>query len=128
MIALSDSGMQQMKTELLDMVQRADNPFDIIARLAKQLEDASAEPGYADYVQGQIRAIYGLALQEKKPLADELNDVRNRLARIEKARENPEFTEEERIRMGFAIDRHKKNIERLQFLLRQAEAQGIGKR
>ena len=113
--------MQQIKTELLNMVQRADDPFDIIARIAKRLEDASEEPGYADYVEGQIRAIYGLALQKKKPLADELDDVKKRLVRIEKARENPEFTEEERIRMGFAIDRHKKDIERLENLIRQAE-------
>ena len=112
----------QMKMELLDMIHRAENPFDIIYRMAVRLEKDSGEPGYSEYVRDQLRAVYGFALQDKKLMTDELHDVEKRLARIEKARENPEFTEEERIRIGFAIERHKKNIERLQMLIQRAEA------
>ncbi len=112
----------QMKMELLDMIHRAENPFDILYRMAVRLEADSGEPGYADYVKDQLRAVYGFALQDKKLMTDELRDVEKRLTRIEKARENPEFTEEERTRIGFAIDRHKKNIERLKLLIQRAEA------
>ena len=62
------------------------------------------------------------ALQEEKLLTDELDDVTARLHRIEKAYESDEFTEEEHIRIGFAIDRHKKNIERLKVLIQRAKA------
>ena len=117
-----DNGMQQMKLELLDMVQGAQDPFDIVYRMAKRLEAASGEPGYGDYVLGQMRAVYGFALQEKKLLTDELREVEKRLARMEKSKENPEFTEEERTRIGFAIDHHRKDIDRLKGLIQQAEA------
>jgi hypothetical protein len=48
--------------------------------------------------------------------------VEERLERIKKSYENPEFTEEEHIRIGFAIERHKKNIERLKIMIQRAQA------
>ena len=55
-------------------------------------------------------------------MENELRDVEARLERIKKSYENPEFTEEEHIRIGFAIERHKKNIERLKIMIQQAKA------
>ncbi len=115
---------QQMKMELLNMIHSAENPFDIICRIAKRLEEDSGEPGYAKYVEEQLRAIYGFALQHKKLIKDELHDVEERLKTIEERKQTGDFTEEELTRIGFAIDRHKKNIERLRIMLRQAEADG----
>lgn len=113
---------QQMKMAILDMIHRAESPYDIIYMMAKRLEAASGEPGYADYVKDQLRAVYGCALQEEKLLTDELNDVTARLRRIEAAYESDDFTEEEHTRIGFAITRHKKNIERLKELIQKAKA------
>ncbi|WP_337665087.1 hypothetical protein, partial [Mitsuokella jalaludinii] len=94
---------QQIKMDVLDMVNRAEDPFAIIYHLVKWLGEFSGEPSYAKYVEDQIRAVYGLALQHVKPMQDELDEVEARLKRIEDAYEKPEFTEEERIRIGFAI-------------------------
>lgn len=113
---------QQIKMDVLDMVNRAEDPFAIIYHLVKWLGEFSGEPGYAKYVEDQIRAVYGLALQHVKPMQDELEEVEARLKRIEAAYEKPEFTEEERIRIGFAIQHHKENIERLKVLIKQAKA------
>ena len=113
---------QQMKMDVLDMVNRAEDPFAIIYPLVKWLGEFSGEPSYAKYVEDQIRAVYGLALQHVKPMQDELDEVEVRLKRIEDAYEKPEFTEEERIRIGFAIQHHKENIERLKVLIKQAKA------
>ena len=113
---------QQIKMDVLDMVNRAEDPFAIIYRLVKWLGEFSGEPSYAKYVEDQIRAVYGLALQHVKPMQDELEEVEARLKRIEAAYEKPEFTEEERIRIGFAIQHHKENIERLKVLIKQAKA------
>ncbi|WP_298593199.1 hypothetical protein [uncultured Mitsuokella sp.] len=115
---------QQIKMEMLDMIHRAESPYDIIYHVAKWLEAASGEPGYATYVEDQIRGVYGFALAHKRPLEDELKTVEARLSRIEASYENPVFTEEEHTRIGFAIDRHKKNIERLKRLIERAEADG----
>ncbi|BAL84227.1 hypothetical protein SELR_25190 [Selenomonas ruminantium subsp. lactilytica TAM6421] len=113
---------QQAKMEIVNMIHSGESPFDIIYHIAKRLETASGEPGYAKYVEEQIRAVYGFALQHVKPMQDELRDVEERLERIKKSYENPEFTEEEHIRIGFAIERHKKNIERLKIMIQKAEA------
>ena len=113
---------QQIKMDVLDMVNRAEDPFAIIYHLGKWLGEFSGEPSYAKYVEDQIRAVYGLALQHVKPMQDELAEVEARLKRIEAAYEKPEFTEEERIRIGFAIQHHKENIERLKVLIKQAKA------
>ena len=115
---------QQVKMELLDMIHRAESPYDILYHVAKWLEAVSGEPGYAAYVEEQIRAVYGFALEHKKPLQDELKTVEERLSRIEASFQNPAFTEEEHTRIGFAIDRHRKNIERLKELIERAEADG----
>lgn len=113
---------QQMKMQLLDMIHSGENPFDILMMVARRLEAASGERGFADYVRDQLRAVYGCALEEEKLLTDELDDVTARLARIEKAYASDDFTEEEHTRIGFAIDRHKKNIERLKTLIKRAQA------
>ena len=116
-VTLPHGKQQQMKMELLDMIHGGEDPFDIILKIAKRLESESGEPGYADYVKNQLRTVYGLAMGEKKPLADELREVEERLERIRKSREDPVFTEEEKIRMGFAIERHEKDIMRLRELI-----------
>lgn len=113
---------QQVKMEILNMIHSGESPFDIIYHVALHLEKASGEPGYAKYVEEQIRAVYGFALEHIKPMQDELHEVEERLKRIEKSYENPAFTEEEHIRIGFAINRHKKNIERLKVMIQKAQA------
>ena len=55
-------------------------------------------------------------------MQNELHEVEERLKRIEASYKNPAFTEEEHIRIGFAIERHKQNIERLKILIQKAEA------
>ena len=113
---------QQMKMEILNMIHSAESPYDIVYMIAKRLEAASGEPGYADYVKDQLRAVYGCALQEEKLLTDELDDVTARLRRIEAAYASDDFKEEEHTRIGFAITRHKKNIERMKGLIQKAKA------
>ena len=61
-------------------------------------------------------------MQHAQLLTAQLDDVTARLHRIERAYESDEFTEEEHTRIGFAIDRHKKNIERLKALIQKAKA------
>lgn len=113
---------QQMKMEILNMIHSGASPYDIIYRVAQRLEKASGEPGYAAYVNDQLRAVYGFALKDTIELEAELNEVKARLERIKKAYDSDEFTEEEHIRIGFAVDRHKKNIARLELMIQEAKA------
>ena len=115
---------QQVKMEIVSMIHGGESPYDIIYHVAKWLERVSAEPGYAAYVEDAMRAVYGLALMHVRPMEDELRDVKARLERIREAYGRPEFTEEEKKRMRFAIDLHKKNIERLNALIERAKVSG----
>ena len=118
-------GVQQnIKMDLLGMIHSAENPFDIIYEVAKYLEKASAEDGYADIIRDNIRSVYGLALGEKKLLQDELNDVIARGKRIKASYDTGDFTEEEKKRIEFALILHRKNAERLQEMIHKAEIDG----
>ena len=108
---------QQIKIDLLEMVNEGKNPFDIILHFGKWLEQASAEPGFAKYFTDQIRAVYGYALQDKKNLADEYEEIKNRLSIMESRKDNPDFPAEVKERIGFAIEAHKKQLEKLEPLL-----------
>lgn len=108
---------QQIKIDLLEMINEAKNPFDVIAHIGKWLEEISVEPGFAKYLTEQIRAVYGYALQEKKPLQDEYEEIKSRLAIMESRKDSPEFSAEIKERIGFAIEAHKKQLENLEPLL-----------
>jgi len=118
-------GVQQIiKMDILGMIHSAANPFDIIYHVAKYLEDASAEAGYAQNVLENMRAVYGLALHDKKLLQDELSDVIARGKRIREAYDTGDFSDEEKKRIEFAVVLHRKNAERLQELIKKAEVDG----
>ena len=77
------------------------------------LGEISGEETFFREVQEQILAVQGFALEEKFILEKELQEVEARLEKIQAAEKNPDFTEEEHKRMGYAIERHKAEIERL---------------
>ena len=115
---------QQVKMEIVSMIHGGESPYDVIFHVAQWLEKASGEPGYAQYVEDALRAAYGCALEHVRPMEDELRDVEARLVRIRAAHEKPEFTEEEKKRIRFAIDLHVKNIARLKACIERAKANG----
>ncbi len=115
---------QNIKMELLAMIHGGESPYLIIDHVARYLEEASAEPGYANHIRENMRAVYGCALLQRRLLTDELADVEDRLSKIEKAQESNDFTDEEKTRIGFAIGLHQKNIQRLKALIALSEQDG----
>ena len=115
---------QNIKMELLAMIHSGESPYLIIDHVARYLEEASAEPGYANHIRENMRAVYGCALLQKKLLTDELSDVEARLKKIEKAQTEGDFTDEEKTRISFAIGLHQKNIQRLKGLIDLSEQDG----
>ena len=98
------------------MINAGKPPLEVVLELAKALSEISGEESYYRTTREQIVSVYGLALQDKFILDDELAEVKARLEKICAAYENPEFTEEEHIRIGYALERHKQEIERLERL------------
>ena len=105
---------QELRTMLTDAINLGKPPLEIVLELAKAVGELSGEDSYYETTREQILSVYGLVLKEKFILSDELAEVRARLEKISAAYENPDFTEEERIRIGYALERHKKEIARLE--------------
>lgn len=104
---------ERLRTKLNDSITLAKNPFDIILEMAEILGEISGEKNYYRNVREQIAAAYGLALNDKFVLEKEIEAVSARLKKIEAAYQNPDFDDEEHKRIGFALERHKREIERL---------------
>ena len=74
------------------------------------------EPGYADIILNDIRTVYGIGLNEKTVLSDELLEVRTRLAKLEEAFKQA-TSDEVQSHLKFAIEHHKKKIQELEHKL-----------
>lgn len=112
-------GMQEeIKMQLLAMIQEAADPFDIIYAMAENLEKVSAEQGYARHIIDNIQSIYGIALGQPKPLQDAINDLKQREQRIQAYLDatvkDTTVSEEERARLTFAIKAHQRKAARLE--------------
>lgn len=108
---------QNIKMELVELIQQGTNPFHIIQRLAEFLEDVSAERGYAQHVTENLRTIYGIALGDKQLLNDEIADMESRVEKIRHAKADAAYTDEQKARMDFAIKAHERLIEKLKHTL-----------
>lgn len=120
-------GVQQsIKMDLLEWIQEARDPYEIIYGVARYLERASAERGYAQHIIDNIHTIYGEALREEKPLADEIKAIASRKQRIEdylaRTAKDDTVSEEERARLNFAVKAHERKIQQLE--KKPAEPQG----
>ena len=104
---------ERLRTALNDSITLGKNPLEIIMELAEILGEISGEKKYASTVRKQIKDVYGLALNDKFALDKEIEDVTARLEKIKAAYENPDFDDEEHQRIGFALERHKAELERL---------------
>ena len=107
---------QELRIKLTDSINAGKPPLEIILELAKALSEISGEDSYYQTTREQILSVYGLALGDKFILDDELAAVKARLEKISAAYQNPEFSEEEHIRIGYALERHKQEITRLEQL------------
>ena len=92
-------------------------PTEILLELAKALGELSNEEAYYPTVREQIVTLYGLVLKDEFILADELAEVRTRLEKIQAAYESTDFSEEEHIRIGHALEAHRAEVARLEKML-----------
>ena len=107
---------QELRIKLTESINAGKPPLEIVLELAKSAGELSGEETFYRTTREQILAVYGFALKDKFILDDELSEVKARLEKISAAYENPDFTEEEHIRIGYALESHKREIARLERL------------
>lgn len=105
-----------LREKLNNSVSLCKDPVEIILEMAELIGELSGEKNFFPTLQGQISTNYGKVLKNKFAIENEIEIVTERMKKIEAAAQNPEFDEEEHRRIIFALERHKKEIERLESL------------
>lgn len=109
-------GVELLREYLNNAVTLNKEPMEIILELAKIIGEISGEKNFYSNIQEQIFATYGKIFENKFAIEKEIETVSERLKKIEAAAQNEDFDEDEHRRIIFALERHKKEIERLQSL------------
>ena len=109
-------GVELLREYLNNAVTLNKEPMEIILELAEIIGEISGEKNFYSNIQEQIFATYGKIFENKFALEKEIETVSERLKKIEAAAQNEDFDEDEHRRIIFALERHKKEIERLQSL------------
>ncbi|WP_196593625.1 hypothetical protein [Pectinatus sottacetonis] len=98
---------QNIKIDIMHMINEGKDPYGIILYIAEYLEKKSGESGYADNIRECIHAVYGVGLDEQKPLSEELSEVQERCNKLEKSLTEVS-SDDVKKRIKFAIEHHKK--------------------
>ena len=113
--------VEVLREKLNESVSLVKDPLEIVLEMAELLGELSNEKNFYKTIQEQITTNYGLVLKNPVAIDKEIEIVSERMKKIEVAAENPEFDDDERRRIIFALERHKKEIERLESLKENAK-------
>ena len=113
--------VEVLREKLNESVSLVKDPLEIVLEMAELLGELSNEKNFYKTIQEQISTNYGLVLKNQFAIDKELEIVSERMKKIEAASKSPEFDEDERRRIFFALERHKKEIERLESLKENAK-------
>lgn len=108
--------VERLREKLNDSVTLCKDPLAIVLEMAELIGEVSGEKNFYRTIQEQISTTYGKVFQNKVAIDKEIEILTERLKKIEEAAQNPEFDDDERRRIIFALERHKTEIERLQSL------------
>ena len=113
--------IERLREKLNESVSLVKDPLEIVLEMAEIIGEISNEKNFYRNIQEQIFTLYGKTFKNKIAIDKEIEVVTERLKKIEVAAENPEFDEDEKRRIIFALERHKKEIERLESLKENAK-------
>ena len=108
--------VENLREKLNDSITLCKDPLEIILEMAEIIGELSGEKNFYRNLQENISTTYGKIFKNKIALDKEIEIVSERLKKIEAAAQNEEFDDDEKRRIIFALERHKKEIERLQSL------------
>ena len=108
--------VELLREKLNSSISLCKDPLEIILEVAEIVGEVSGEKNFYRNIQEQISANYGFVLKNNFAIDKEIEIVSERMQKIEAASQNTEFDDDERRRMIFALERHKKEIERLESL------------
>lgn len=97
-------------------VKQGENIYSLFLEAVKVIALMTHDKAFDEQINDDIRAIYGIGLQEHQALEIELTDTKRRLESLQEAK--PNTTHDESRRIDTAIKAHKKRINQLEHMMK----------
>ena len=109
--------LQTLRQKIRDDIKLAKNPCEILLSVAKEIGTITGEENFYPEIREEIISVYGHVLNDEKVLEIELQEISARRQKIQDALNNGDFSEDEKLRIQSALNRHDAEIERLNSIL-----------
>lgn len=109
-----------LRTQILKGARAGEAPVALLLKACQCISSMTGEKLFSEQVEQDLKAIYGEVFLEPAPLEWELEEVKDRLGRLQQALQRETKTED-RQRIAEAIEAHRKKAGELGKLLREAE-------
>lgn len=110
-----------LKIEIMHLITEGKDPFEIINACVDFIARVTNEKNFAEVAKVNIRSIYGIGLGEPVLLQKELDDVLEREKKLKTALENYEIAEEDKKRIDFALNQHRKYAEQIEQRMKEIQ-------
>ncbi len=108
---------ETLQTELLKGVKAGEATHTLLLKACKAISLMTGNKVFYNQIEADIKAIYGEGLLEQIPLEWELDEVRERKAKLEEAYKREETSTDAKERIGRAIKAHEERANYLSSLL-----------
>lgn len=109
-----------LRTQILKGARAGEDPTALLLKACQCISSMTGEKLFSEQVEQDLKAIYGEVFLEPAPLEWELDEVKERLDRLQQALQRETKTED-RHRIERAIEAHRKKARELEELLGEAE-------
>ena len=109
--------LQTLRQKIRDDIKLAKNPCEILLSVAKEIGTITGEENFYPESREEIISVYGHVFNDEKVLEIELQEISARREKIQDALNNGDFSEDEKLRIQSALNRHDAEIERLNSIL-----------
>ena len=109
--------LQTLRQKIRDDIKIAKNPYKILLSVAKEIGNITGEENFYPEIREEIISVYGHVFNDEKVLEIELQEISARREKIQDALNNGDFSEDEKLRIQSALNRHDAEIERLNSIL-----------
>lgn len=109
----------QLQTEILKGIKAGEDIYSLFLKAAKAISLMTSNTVFYSQIEADTRSIYGIGLNYKPPLKDELQDTQKRLQRLLEA-EQRETDTDSRERIKRAIQAHRERIAELEAQINKA--------
>lgn len=110
----------ELRSQILYGARAGEAPVALLLKACQCISSMTGDSVFTEQVEADLKAIYGEGLLEPAPIEWELDAVRDRLEKLQKALNKPQ-TREDRERIERAVEAHRKRAGELTGLFRQAE-------